>query len=394
MADLRFRDLTKAFPGGTMAVDSLDLEIADGEFMVFVGPSGSGKTTVLRLTAGLEEITRGDISIGGEVVNQLHPMDRDIAMVFQNYALYPHMTVSENMGFGLKLRHTPKKEIKERVGKAAHTLGISELLKRKPGQLSGGQRQRVAMGRAIVREPAVFLMDEPLSNLDAKLRVQMRAEIQSIQHRLGTTTIYVTHDQTEAMTMGDRVAVMRQGKLVQVDTPQALYDRPVDLFVAGFIGSPAMNLVHAHLRPSNGSMLAEFGSRSLELPARTLPGSVAARGGRDVILGIRPEHLQDAELAGPPNGKLLLEAPITLAEPVGAEVIAHFELDTPPVLTKDTIELALDVDDLAADAKPEHVTCTARLDPKTKATRGDRVRLVLDPSSLYFFDPETETALR
>ena len=362
--------------------------------MVFVGPSGSGKTTVLRLTAGLEEVTRGDISIGGEVVNQLHPMDRDIAMVFQNYALYPHMTVSENMGFGLKLRHTPKKEIKERVGKAAHTLGISELLKRKPGQLSGGQRQRVAMGRAIVREPAVFLMDEPLSNLDAKLRVQMRAEIQSIQHRLGTTTIYVTHDQTEAMTMGDRVAVMRQGKLVQVDTPQALYDRPVDLFVAGFIGSPAMNLVHAHLRPSNGSMLAEFGSRSLELPARTLPGSVAARGGRDVILGIRPEHLQDAELAGPPNGKLLLEAPITLAEPVGAEVIAHFELDTPPVLTKDTIELALDVDDLAADAKPEHVTCTARLDPKTKATRGDRVRLVLDPSSLYFFDPETETALR
>ncbi len=394
MADLGFRDLTKAFPGGTMAVDSLDLEIADGEFMVFVGPSGSGKTTVLRLTAGLEEITRGDISIGGEVVNQLHPMDRDIAMVFQNYALYPHMTVSENMGFGLKLRHTPKKEIKERVGKAAHTLGISELLKRKPGQLSGGQRQRVAMGRAIVREPAVFLMDEPLSNLDAKLRVQMRAEIQSIQHRLGTTTIYVTHDQTEAMTMGDRVAVMRQGKLVQVDTPQVLYDRPVDLFVAGFIGSPAMNLVHAHLRPSNGSMLAEFGSRSLELPARTLPGSVAARGGRDVILGIRPEHLQDAELAGPPNGKLLLEAPITLAEPVGAEVIAHFELDTPPVLTKDTIELALEVDDLAAEAKPEHVTCTARLDPKTKAARGDRVRLVLDPSSLYFFDPETETALR
>ena len=394
MADLGFRDLTKAFPGGTMAVDSLDLEIADGEFMVFVGPSGSGKTTVLRLTAGLEEVTRGDISIGGEVVNQLHPMDRDIAMVFQNYALYPHMTVSENMGFGLKLRHTPKKEIKERVGKAAHTLGISELLKRKPGQLSGGQRQRVAMGRAIVREPAVFLMDEPLSNLDAKLRVQMRAEIQSIQHRLGTTTIYVTHDQTEAMTMGDRVAVMRQGKLVQVDTPQVLYDRPVDLFVAGFIGSPAMNLVHAHLRPSNGSMLAEFGSRSLELPARTLPGSVAARGGRDVILGIRPEHLQDAELAGPPNGKLLLEAPITLAEPVGAEVIAHFELDTPPVLTKDTIELALEVDDLAAEAKPEHVTCTARLDPKTKAARGDRVRLVLDPSSLYFFDPETETALR
>jgi multiple sugar transport system ATP-binding protein len=238
-------------------------------------------------------------------------------------------------------------------------------------------------------------MDEPLSNLDAKLRVQMRAEIQRIQHRLGTTTIYVTHDQTEAMTMGDRVAVMRQGKLVQCDTPQALYDRPVDLFVAGFIGSPAMNLVHAHLRPENGSLVAEFGSRSLALPTSTLPDSVATRGGRDVILGIRPEHLQDAELAGPPNGKLQLEAPVTLAEPVGAEVIAHFELDTPPVLTKDTIELALDVDDRAADSEtPEHLTCTARLDPKTKATRGGRLRLVVDPASLYFFDPETETALR
>jgi multiple sugar transport system ATP-binding protein len=395
MADLRFNDLTKAFPDGTLAVDSVDLEIGDGEFMVLVGPSGSGKTTALRLTAGLEEVTKGEIAIGGEVVNHLHPMDRDIAMVFQNYALYPHMTVSENMGFGLKLRHTKKAEVKERVGEAAHTLGISELLKRKPGQLSGGQRQRVAMGRAIVREPKVFLMDEPLSNLDAKLRVQMRAEIRRLQHRLGTTTIYVTHDQTEAMTMGDRVAVMRQGKLVQVDTPQALYDRPVDLFVAGFIGSPAMNLVHAHLRPSNGTMRAEFGSRALELPASTLPASVAGRAGRDVILGIRPEHLDDAELSGPANGKLVLEAPVTLAEPVGAEVIAHFELDTPPVLTKDTLELALDVDDRIDDAKPpEHVTCTARLDPKTKASRGDQLRLFVDPSSLYFFDPETETALR
>jgi multiple sugar transport system ATP-binding protein len=396
MADLRFSELTKAFDGEALAVDSVDLEIADGEFMVLVGPSGSGKTTVLRLTAGLEEITKGEIAIGGLVVNRLHPMDRDIAMVFQNYALYPHMTVSENMGFGLKLRHTKKPEIKDRVGRAARTLGISELLKRKPGQLSGGQRQRVAMGRAIVREPAVFLMDEPLSNLDAKLRVQMRAEIQRLQHRLGTTTIYVTHDQTEAMTMGDRVAVMRQGRLVQVDTPQALYDRPVDLFVAGFIGSPAMNLVRARLRPSNGSLLAEVGSTQLELPANGLPASVAARAGRDVIVGIRPEHLQDAELAGPANGRLLLEAPVTLAEPVGAEVIAHFELDTPPVLTKDTIELALDVDDINANdvGDEDRVTCTARLDPRTKASRGDVLRLVVDPGSLYFFDPETETALR
>ena len=328
-------------------------------------------------------------------MNHLHPMDRDIAMVFQNYALYPHMTVSQNMGFGLKLRHTKKSEIKKRVDAAARTLGISELLKRKPGQLSGGQRQRVAMGRAIVREPAVFLMDEPLSNLDAKLRVQMRAEIQELQHRLATTTIYVTHDQTEAMTMGDRVAVMRQGRLVQVDAPQALYDRPVDLFVAGFIGSPAMNLVRAHLHASNGSLVAEVGSRKLELPASTVPGSVLERAGGEVIVGIRPEHLEDAELSGPANGRIMLEAPVTLAEPVGAEVIAHFELDTPPVLTKDTIELAPDVDDLDAEqGRDKRVICTARLDPRTKASRGERLRLVVDPASLYFFDPESETALR
>jgi multiple sugar transport system ATP-binding protein len=395
MADLSFSELTKAFDGGTLAVESFDLDIADGEFMVLVGPSGSGKTTVLRLTAGLEDATRGEIAIGGRVVNHLHPMDRDIAMVFQNYALYPHMTVSQNMGFGLKLRRTNKNEIKERVDVAARILGISELLKRKPGQLSGGQRQRVAMGRAIVREPAVFLMDEPLSNLDAKLRVQMRAEIQRLQHRLGTTTIYVTHDQTEAMTMGDRVAVMRQGRLVQVDSPQALYDRPVDLFVAGFIGSPAMNLLRARLSVSNGSLVAEVGSRKLELPARAVPATVAERAGDEVIVGIRPEHLEDAELVGPSNGRILLEAPVTLAEPVGAEVIAHFELDTAPVLTKDTIELALDVDDLdAAPGHDERVTCTARLDPRTKASRGAPLRLVVDPASLYFFDPETETALR
>jgi len=395
MADLRFSELTKAFDGGTLAVESFDLDIADGEFMVLVGPSGSGKTTVLRLTAGLENATRGKIAIGGQVVNNLHPMDRDIAMVFQNYALYPHMTVAENMGFGLKLRRTKKSEIKERVGAAARTLGISELLKRKPGQLSGGQRQRVAMGRAIVREPAVFLMDEPLSNLDAKLRVQMRAEIQRLQHRLGTTTIYVTHDQTEAMTMGDRVAVMRQGRLVQVDPPQALYDRPVDLFVAGFIGSPAMNLVRARLSASNGSLLAEVGSRTLELPASTVPASVGERVGGEVIVGIRPEHLEDAELAGPANGRITLDAPVTLAEPVGAEVIAHFELDTPPVLTRDTIELAPEIEDLDAEqGGEEHVTCTARLDPRTKASRGERLRMVVNPASLYFFDPETETALR
>jgi multiple sugar transport system ATP-binding protein len=397
MAELRFSGVTKVFPGGTLAaVDELDLTIADGEFCVFVGPSGSGKTTVLRLTAGLEEITKGDILIGGQIVNDVHPMDRDIAMVFQNYALYPHMTVADNLGFGLKLHRVKKREIKARVEEAAQILGISELLKRKPGQLSGGQRQRVAMGRAIVREPAAFLMDEPLSNLDAKLRVQMRAEIQKLQHRLATTTLYVTHDQTEAMTMGDRVAVMRHGRLVQVDTPQALYDRPVDLFVAGFIGSPAMNFVRARLSGSGSDLVAEFGDASIALPERGLPRSVSTLAGREVILGLRPEHLEDAALTGSTNGHSTLEASVMLAEPVGAEVIAHFELDAPAVVTRDIQELARDIGDETQNGKlpTERATFTARLDPRTKASRGHRLRLVIKPSSLYFFDPETESALR
>jgi multiple sugar transport system ATP-binding protein len=401
MAALVFDGVTKVFPGGTVAVDRLELAVADGEFIVFVGPSGSGKTTVLRMTAGLEEVSHGEISIGDDVVNDLHPMDRDIAMVFQSYALYPHMTVYDNMAFGLKLHRQPKPEIKERVDRTARILGIRELLKRKPAQLSGGQRQRVAMGRAIVREPAAFLMDEPLSNLDAKLRVQMRAEIQKLQHRLGTTTLYVTHDQTEAMTMGDRVAVMRQGKLVQVDTPQVLYDRPADVFVAGFIGSPAMNLVRARLRAANGGLVAEFGRTSFELPERVLPRPVVGFAGREVILGIRPEHLYDAALGGPANGNPVLEAPVTLAEPVGAEVIAHFEVDAPPVVTRDTLELAQDVDEgevadgsLLEGSSAETTTFTARLDPRTAAEEDRFIRLVIDPSSLYFFDPATETALR
>jgi multiple sugar transport system ATP-binding protein len=363
MAGVAFDAVSKRFDA-VEAVRELTLGASDGEFLVLVGPSGSGKTTALRMIAGLEDVSSGEILIGREPVTGRHPMDRDIAMVFQSYALYPHMTVFENMAFGLKLHRVKKKEARRRVEAAAQVLGIEKLLKRKPGQLSGGQRQRVAMGRAIVREPAAFLMDEPLSNLDAQLRVEMRAEIQKLQHRLGATTIYVTHDQTEAMTMADRVAVMRDGAIVQVDSPRRLYERPRDVFVARFIGSPAMNLLHARLSRSNGSVTAELGPLSLSLPARALPASVED----EVILGIRPEHLADADLAGAENGRPTLEAPVSIAEPLGAEVITHFELD------------------------PEH-TLIARLDPKTRAEAGRRMRLLLDPDSLYFFDPESEQAI-
>jgi multiple sugar transport system ATP-binding protein len=399
VAEVEFRDVTKVFPGGTVAVDSLELAIGDGEFLVLVGPSGSGKTTVLRLLAGLEDVTSGDIAIGDERVNDVAPMDRDIAMVFQSYALYPHMTVFENLAFALKLHRHKKPEIRRRVDDAARMLGLEDLLQRKPGQLSGGQRQRVAMGRAIVREPAVFLMDEPLSNLDAKLRVQMRAEIQKLQHRLETTTVYVTHDQTEAMTMADRVAVMRQGQLVQVDTPQALYERPRDLFVAGFIGSPAMNLLRARLRVSNGSVVAEVGALTLPLLRDAVPAAVLREGESEVILGIRPEHLADAAVEGAANGRPVLEAPVTLAEPMGAEVIAHFELDAPRVVTRDTKELAEDIGAPdgslapAANGGAERATLVARLDPSTRAAAGAKMRLLLNPDEFYFFDPKTEVAL-
>jgi ABC-type sugar transport system ATPase subunit len=362
MAEVVLNGVTKVFPGGTVAVDHVELQIADGELLVLVGPSGSGKTTVLRLTAGLEELSDGEIRIGDRVVNDVHPMDRDVAMVFQNYALYPHMTVAENIGFGLKLRGRRKSEIRQRVRQTAGKLALAELLERKPGQLSGGQRQRVAMGRAIVRDPAAFLMDEPLSNLDAKLRVRMRAEIQRLQHELGTTTMYVTHDQVEAMTMGDRGAVMRDGRLIQVDTPQALYASPVDMFVAGFIGSPAMNFVRARLEGSNGTVFAAFGSTKLELPP-----SVARRAGAEVIVGVRPEHLELAN--GSRNGKPLLRVPVALAEPVGAQVIVHLKL---------------------AESGPAFCAC---LDSRTAFDRGELLTLAVDPASLHFFDPETEAAL-
>src|SRR3954470_395481 len=345
MAELEFRELRKVFPGGTIAVESLDLVVADGEFLVLVGPSGSGKTTVLRVAAGLERATAGDVLIGGEVVNDIAPPDRDIAMVFQTYALYPHMTVYENMAFGLKLHKVGKSEIRSRVVSAAKMLELDELLKRKPAQLSGGQRQRVAMGRAIVREPEAYLMDEPLSNLDAKLRVHMRAEIAGLQDTLGVTTIYVTHDQVEAMTMGDRVAVMRKGELQQVAPPQELYERPVNLFVAGFIGSPAMNLVEATIERANGKVKAKIGSQELTLDDAVVKSrpKLEEYSGRQVVMGIRPESLEDATLAPDIPADRHVKGVLVLREPLGSEIIAHFEVDAPPALTEDVRELARDV---------------------------------------------------
>ena len=397
MASIALEAVTKEFPGGALAVRHLDLLVEDGEFLVLVGPSGSGKTTVLRMVAGLEEASSGTIRIGDEVVNDLAPRDRDIAMVFQNYALYPHMSVFDNMAFGLKLRKVGKDDIRRRVEEAAELLDLRALLGRKPRQLSGGQRQRVAMGRAIVREPAAFLMDEPLSNLDAKLRVQMRTEISRLHQRLGTTTMYVTHDQTEAITMADRVAVMRDGTLQQLDAPQVLYDDPVNLFVAGFIGSPAMNLVGAHLTGDDGRVFACFGSHRLLVPPSVLDRRPEARGlvGRDVVLGVRPEDLEDAEFAPRADADELLEVAVGLVEPLGAEVVAHFEVDAPAVATRDTIELAADVDPAAVGAATTgRAAFTARLHPRTTVRAGRTVKLAVDVERLHLFDPVTGETLR
>ncbi|HEX6249112.1 MAG TPA: sn-glycerol-3-phosphate ABC transporter ATP-binding protein UgpC [Nocardioidaceae bacterium] len=371
---------------------SFDLEIADGEFVVLVGPSGCGKTTVLRMVAGLESISKGEIAIGDRVVNDVPPKERDIAMVFQNYALYPHMSVFDNMAFGLKLQKVPKDEIGTRVNDAAHILGLGELLDRKPAALSGGQRQRVAMGRAIVRHPKAFLMDEPLSNLDAKLRVQTRAEISKLQHDLGVTTIYVTHDQTEAMTMGDRVAVMRKGVLQQVDTPQTLYERPVNLFVAGFIGSPAMNLVEASLAASDGGMVVEVGGYSLQVPDDTLAARPDLRNyaDRKLVLGIRPEDMEDAALLSDAPAERRISSTVDLREALGSDVVVHFTLDASPAVTEDVKELAADV---GAGAEPEAgsetASIVARLNPRTHVSHGDRIELVVDTQRLHFFDVDT-----
>ena len=396
MAEIVLEDVSKIYPGGAVGISDLSLEIKDGEFLVLVGPSGCGKTTALRMVAGLETITDGTIRIGDQVVNTVPPKERDIAMVFQNYALYPHMTVYDNMAFGLKLRKLSKDEIDRRVRQAASILGLEDFLERKPKALSGGQRQRVAMGRAIVREPKAFLMDEPLSNLDAKLRVQMRSEIARIQHDLGVTTLYVTHDQTEAMTMGDRVAVIRKGALQQADTPQYLYDHPVNLFVAGFIGSPAMNMVEATLSRSNGSLTLEFGGFRLGIPGdvESARPSLRAFEGKRVILGVRPEDMEDAAFGSDAPSDRRIRSTVELREALGSDVVVHFKVKAPIVVTEDVKELANDVGQEALDAVEQEAaqgesTFVARLNPRTKATQGEPIELVIDVGRLHFFDPDT-----
>ena len=377
MGAIELDRLTKVYADGTRAVNELDLDVGDGEFVVFVGPSGCGKTSALRMIAGLEDITDGEVRVAGKVVNGLPPRARDMAMIFQNYALYPHMNVFENMAFGLKMRGIDKSEIQRRVDGAAKVLGLSDVLKKRPRHLSGGQRQRVAMGRAIVREPVAFLMDEPLSNLDAKLRVQMRAEIARIQRDLGVTTIYVTHDQSEAMTLGDRVCVLRGGLLQQVDRPQVLYDRPANLFVAGFIGSPAMNLVEATV----GKGEVRFGPHTLPVEAPGLEGYA----GKRIALGIRPEDIEDGGAGAP------LDVTVDIREDMGAEVYLHFAVDAPPVQTEETREVLGDEALAAADEQTHHhgSPFIARVDRASEAREGQPVRLAVDTRRLHFFDLET-----
>ena len=394
MAAVTFDGITKTYPDGTTAVNDLDLEIADGEFMVLVGPSGCGKTTALRMVAGLEDISRGVLKIGDRTVNHVPSRDRDIAMVFQSYALYPHLTVYDNIAFGLRIKKLPKEEIEKRVSDAARILDLEPYLKRKPRALSGGQRQRVAMGRAIVREPSAFLMDEPLSNLDAKLRVQTRAVIAGLQRTRGVTTLYVTHDQVEAMTMGDRVAVMRKGELQQVADPQTLYDQPLNLFVGGFIGSPAMNLLEATLERRNGGLVAKLGSQSIVLDDATLSLHPALRSfeGKDVVLGIRPEDLEDLALAGDtPDGRRL-KGNVELTEALGSEIMVHFAIDAKHAVTDEVRELAEDVDAgriVQPDHPAETATLVGRFSARSRVRGGGEVEVAVDTRALHFFDPAT-----
>jgi len=394
MAEVALDGVSKVFEDGTRAVDGMNLEIEDGEFMVLVGPSGCGKTTALRMVAGLEEITEGTLRIGDRIVNDLTPRERDIAMVFQSYALYPHLSVYDNIAFSLKLHKVAKEEIDKRVRDAARILDLEPYLKRKPKALSGGQRQRVAMGRAIVRQPSAFLMDEPLSNLDAKLRVQMRAEISELQRALGVTTLYVTHDQVEAMTMGDRVAVMRKGELQQAAEPQELYDHPVNLFVAGFIGSPAMNLLEATLHRDDGAMKVVAGSQEIALSRETLDQrpELQAYDGREVVLGIRPEDLEDRKLAGETAHGGMLEGKVTLREALGSEIMVHFSVDASPAFTADVKELAEDVGDAEraeAHARKDSAILVGRFGARSRVKSGEQVEVAVDTRQLHFFDVDT-----
>jgi multiple sugar transport system ATP-binding protein len=388
VAGIELERLTKVYADGTRALHEFELDVADGEFVVFVGPSGCGKTSALRMIAGLEEITEGTVRVGGKVVNDLPPKARDMAMIFQNYALYPHMNVAENMGFGLKMRRVDKAEVRRRVEEAAKVLGLSEVLGKRPRHLSGGQRQRVAMGRAIVRDPEAFLMDEPLSNLDAKLRVQMRAEIARIQRNLGVTTIYVTHDQSEAMTLGDRVCVLRGGLLQQIDRPQVLYDRPANLFVAGFIGSPSMNLVEAELAARDGTLAARFGPHELAITEAAASDRPRLREyvGRRLALGIRPEDISDRDGEG---GRM--NVAIDIKEDMGSEVFLHFAVDAPPVRSDELREIVGDEALQAVEEQTHHhgSPFIARVARGTHAREGKKASLSVDTGRLHFFDLET-----
>ncbi len=397
MATLKLSGVTKRYPNGFEAVTDLDLDVADGEFMVLVGPSGCGKTTALRMVAGLEDITDGTIEVGGRVVNDLSPRDRDMAMVFQNYALYPHMTVAENIGFSLSLQKMPKAEQRAKVEDAARVLGLTEHLNRKPGQLSGGQRQRVAMGRAIVRSPAAFLMDEPLSNLDAKLRVHMRAEVSRIQRRLGVATLYVTHDQVEAMTMGDRVAVMRSGRLLQCARPQEVYNSPANLFVAAFIGSPAMNLYQGEM--DQQGVTVQLGHQRLDLPAALRDERVnGPYRGRAVVVGIRPEQLEDAAQASGDGGNRRLEGTVDLVEELGAEKLVHFHIDAARLSATDALLASEDEEpDTLEAGEIGSATATAgvaRVDADSRVAAEQRVVFTVDTDRMHLFDPETGASLR
>ena len=389
MATVTLENVNKVYDNGFQAIYDLSLDIVDGEFLVLVGPSGCGKSTALRMIAGLEEITSGEMRIGDRVVNDVESKDRDIAMVFQNYALYPHMSVAENIGFALKLAKVSKEEITERVNRAAEILELTTYLDRKPGQLSGGQRQRVAMGRAIVRQPAAFLMDEPLSNLDAKLRVQMRAEIASLQRELGVTTFYVTHDQVEAMTMGDRVAVIKDGVLQQVDTPQNLYDNPVNVFVAAFIGSPSMNLFDATVRIGDNGGSITLGPHTLSLSAAAIaarPG-LRAYDGRQVVVGVRPEDLEDATQTPDAPADQRLSAPVRLIEALGSEIMVHMSIDAPTVDSGDPDA----PEELPGEGQANAV---GRFNPRSAVRAGQTAEVAVATDNLHFFDAETRLAIR